>query len=156
MRCLAAARPGAAIRLSLNFGYFGYEAGDGSAIRPACGRSRRHDCFAGSPYGAKTQPTVIVALQSKMSAEARGGQQISGEGNADRDLFDDGSLPDDAPRGLEFLLSANRLNVATSRARCAVVVVGSPKLMGTECRSPRQMKLVNATCRYGELAARLL
>jgi hypothetical protein len=77
-------------------------------------------------------------------------------GNADRDLFDDGSLPDDAPRGLEFLLSANRLNVATSRARCAVVVVGSPKLMGTECRSPRQMKLVNAICRYGEPAARLL
>jgi len=64
-----------------------------------------------------------------------------------------GSSADDAPRGLEFLLSANRLNVATSRARCAVVVVGSPRLMGTECRSPRQMKLVNAICRYGELAS---
>src|SRR5262249_49642731 len=28
------------------------------------------------------------------------------------------SSPDDVPRGLEFLYSLNRLNVATSRARC--------------------------------------
>ena len=30
------------------------------------------------------------------------------------------SRPEDAPRGMEFLYSLNRLNVATSRARCAV------------------------------------
>ena len=30
------------------------------------------------------------------------------------------SSPEDAPRGMEFLYSLNRLNVATSRARCAV------------------------------------
>ncbi|MCR9095696.1 MAG: TM0106 family RecB-like putative nuclease [bacterium] len=65
------------------------------------------------------------------------------------------SSAEDAPRGLEFLLSANRLNVATSRAQCAVVIVGSPKLMGAECRSPKQMKLVNAICRYGELAEKV-
>ena len=58
----------------------------------------------------------------------------------------------DAPRGIEFLLSANRLNVATSRARCACVVVGSPQLLEVECRTPRQMRLVNAVCRYAELA----
>ena len=32
----------------------------------------------------------------------------------------------DAPRGMEFLYSANRLNVATSRARAICVLVGSP------------------------------
>ena len=32
----------------------------------------------------------------------------------------------DAPRGMEFLYSANRLNVATSRAKCVCVLVGSP------------------------------
>lgn len=61
----------------------------------------------------------------------------------------------DAPRGLEFLYSLNRLNVATSRARCASIVVGSPDLLEAECRSPRQIQLVNAMCRFSELARQL-
>jgi len=61
----------------------------------------------------------------------------------------------DAPRGMEFLYSANRLNVATSRARCLCVVVGSPSLFEAECRTPRQMQLANAFCRYLELASTL-
>ena len=59
----------------------------------------------------------------------------------------------DAPRGMEFLYSANRLNVATSRAKCICVVVASPRLFEAECRTPRQMQLANAFCRYLELAA---
>lgn len=62
------------------------------------------------------------------------------------------SSADDAPRGLEFLLSANRLNVATSRARCAAILVTSRRLFESQCRSPRQMKLANALCRYQEMA----
>ena len=62
------------------------------------------------------------------------------------------SRPEDAPRGLEFLYSLNRLNVATSRARCAVILVASPALFEPECRTPRQMQLANALCRYRELA----
>jgi predicted RecB family nuclease len=62
------------------------------------------------------------------------------------------SSPEDAPRGMEFLYSLNRLNVATSRARGMVIVVGSPLLLQPECRSPRQMQLANALCRYVELA----
>ncbi len=62
------------------------------------------------------------------------------------------STPEDAPRGMEFLYSPNRLNVATSRARCACVLVGSPRLFEPECRTPRQMRLANAFCRYLELA----
>ena len=62
------------------------------------------------------------------------------------------SRPEDAPRGMEFLYSLNRLNVATSRARCAVFVVASPRLFEPECRTPRQMKLANALCRYAEIA----
>ena len=60
------------------------------------------------------------------------------------------SRPEDAPRGMEFLYSLNRLNVATSRARCAAIVVASPRLFEPECRTPRQMKLANALCRYRE------
>lgn len=62
------------------------------------------------------------------------------------------SRPEDAPRGLEFLYSLNRLNVATSRARCTCILVASPRLFEPDCRTPRQMKLANALCRYRELA----
>ena len=63
------------------------------------------------------------------------------------------SAPEEAPHGMEFLYSLNRLNVATSRARCVCILVGSPDLFSPECRSPRQMQLANAFCRYRELAA---
>jgi uncharacterized protein len=62
------------------------------------------------------------------------------------------SRPEDAPRGMEFLNSLNRLNVATSRARCVAILVASPRLFDPECRTPRQMQLANALCRYRELA----
>jgi uncharacterized protein len=63
------------------------------------------------------------------------------------------STPEDAPRGMEFLYSSNRLNVATSRARCACILVASPRLLEPECRRPEQMRLANAFCRYLELAS---
>ena len=62
------------------------------------------------------------------------------------------SSPEEAPRGMEFLYSLNRLNVATSRARAMAIIVGSPLLLQPECRSPRQMQLANALCRYVELS----
>ena len=65
------------------------------------------------------------------------------------------SSPDDAPRGMDFLYDPNRLNVATSRARCACVLVVSPRLLSPECKSPAQMKLANALCRYNELARQI-
>ena len=62
------------------------------------------------------------------------------------------SSPEEAPRGMEFLYSPNRLNVAVSRAKTACILVGSPRLFEPECRSPAQMRLANAFCRYLELA----
>ncbi|PDT46645.1 nuclease [Sinorhizobium fredii] len=58
----------------------------------------------------------------------------------------------DAPRGMEFLYSANRLNVAISRAKCMAILVASPQMFEAECRTPRQMQLANAFCRYLEMA----
>lgn len=63
------------------------------------------------------------------------------------------SSADDAPRGMEFLYALDRLNVATSRARVATVVVASPRLLTAECRRPGQMRMVNALVRFGEMAA---
>jgi uncharacterized protein len=58
----------------------------------------------------------------------------------------------DAPRGMEFLYSLNRLNVATSRAQSICVLVASPAVLEAECRTPRRMQLANAYCRYLELS----
>src|SRR5439155_3837978 len=65
------------------------------------------------------------------------------------------SSPEDAPRGMDFLYSRNRLNVATSRARCIAVVVASPELLRVRARTPKQMRLANALCRFVELARRI-
>ena len=62
------------------------------------------------------------------------------------------SSGEDVPRGLEFLLSRNRLNVAISRARCLAYLVCSPRLLEVNARSIPQMRLANALCRLVELA----
>jgi superfamily I DNA and/or RNA helicase len=58
----------------------------------------------------------------------------------------------DAPRGMEFLYSLNRLNVAVSRAQCVCILVASPTVFEADCRTPAQMRLANAYCRYLELS----
>ncbi len=63
------------------------------------------------------------------------------------------SSPELAPRGMDFLYSRHRLNVATSRARCVAVVVASPELLRVRARTPEQMRLANALCRFVELAS---
>ena len=62
------------------------------------------------------------------------------------------SSADEAPRGMEFLYSLHRLNVATSRARCVAAIVASPDLFAPDCRTPEQMRLANPFCRFLELA----
>ncbi|QUQ67622.1 TM0106 family RecB-like putative nuclease [Kutzneria sp. CA-103260] len=49
----------------------------------------------------------------------------------------------DLPRGLDFLLSRNRLNVALSRAQAVAVLVCSPKLVEADIRTVDQMRLVS-------------
>ena len=62
------------------------------------------------------------------------------------------SSQDDAPRAMDFLYSRNRLNVAVSRARAIAIMVASPALMEAECHTPEQMRMVNALCRFLEVA----
>ncbi len=66
------------------------------------------------------------------------------------------SSPEDAPRGLSFLYNPSHLNVATSRARCAVILIANPRLFEPECRSPEQMRWANGLCRFRELAAEVI
>ena len=62
----------------------------------------------------------------------------------------------DAPRGMDFLYSPNRLNVATSRARCTCILVACPEVLEPECHTPEQMRWASGLCRYRELAATVL
>jgi uncharacterized protein len=62
------------------------------------------------------------------------------------------SSVDDAPRGLEFLYSLNRFNVAISRARGVMAVVCSPRLLSPLVPKPEQLRLVNALCAFAETA----
>src|SRR5206468_5300051 len=64
------------------------------------------------------------------------------------------SSGDDLPRDIDFLFSRNRLNVAVSRARCLALVVASPRLLDVACNTPAQMQLLNALCRFVEMATK--
>ncbi len=56
----------------------------------------------------------------------------------------------DLPRGLEFLFSSNRINVAISRAQCLAYVVASPLLLVADANTPEQMRLINTVCRLAK------
>lgn len=66
------------------------------------------------------------------------------------------SSPEDAPRGMGFLYNPNRLNVATSRAKCICILVATPAILEPECHSIDQMRYANGLCRFNELSTRLL
>jgi uncharacterized protein len=65
------------------------------------------------------------------------------------------SSGDDVPRGLDFLFSKNRLNVAVSRAQALAVVVCSPSLLRSRCRTVSDMQLINMLCRFTQAASRV-
>jgi uncharacterized protein len=62
------------------------------------------------------------------------------------------SSGEDVPRGLEFLFSRNRFNVAISRSKAMAVLVCSPRLLDVRCRTVEQMRLVNALGEFIERA----
>jgi hypothetical protein len=50
---------------------------------------------------------------------------------------------DNMVRGVDFLFSKNRLNVAVSRAKCLAIMVASPGLHWVECKRVEDMPLLN-------------
>lgn len=107
------------------------------------------DILVVAPYNAQ-----VSALAQRLPAGARVGTVDKFQGQEAPIVFYSmtTSTPEDAPRGMEFLYSLNRLNVAISRARCLAVIVASPALFQVQCKTPRQIKLANALCRYLEMA----
>ena len=56
------------------------------------------------------------------------------------------SSADETSRGMEFLFSLNRINVAVSRAKGLSLVFGAPRLREAKCETVAQMRLVNTLC----------
>ena len=119
---------------------------------------------AGNPRSLKEEDILIVAPYNAQAADLSTRLPKMRIGTVDKFQGQEApvviyslttSSPEDAPRGMEFLYSLNRLNVATSRAMTAVILVCSPKLFEPECRTPRQMQLANAFCGYLEMATTL-
>ena len=117
-------------------------------------RLRLEDIVIVAPYNAHVDQ-IAATLASVGFPRARVGTVDKFQGQeAPLSIYAMGSSsPEDAPRGMEFLYSLNRLNVATSRARCVALVVASPALVRVSCATPRQMQLANALCRLVEVAA---
>ncbi len=63
------------------------------------------------------------------------------------------SSREDLPRDMSFLYSPNRLDVAISRAQSVALLVAEPALLDAGCRTPEQMRMMDALCRYAEIAA---
>ena len=61
------------------------------------------------------------------------------------------SSVEETPRGMEFLFSLNRINVAVSRAKGLALVFGAPRLREAKCDTIEQMRLVNTLCALPEL-----
>jgi len=107
------------------------------------------DILIVAPYNAQ-----VSALAQRLPVGARIGTVDKFQGQEAPVVFYSmaTSTPEDAPRGMEFLYSLNRLIVAISRARCVAVIVASPALFQVQCKTPRQMELANAFCRFLEMA----
>ncbi|HET9456403.1 MAG TPA: TM0106 family RecB-like putative nuclease, partial [Candidatus Limnocylindrales bacterium] len=107
------------------------------------------DVLIVAPYNAQ-----VGAIKRRLPADARVGTVDKFQGQeAPISIYSlTTSSPELAPRGMDFLYSRNRLNVATSRARCITIVAASPDLLRVRARTPDQMRLANAFCRYVEMA----
>ena len=56
------------------------------------------------------------------------------------------SSAEETSRGMEFLFSLNRINVAVSRAKGLSLLFGAPRLREAKCETVDQMRLVNTLC----------
>lgn len=127
---------------------------DGGTFTQADGKTRElkaDDVMVVTPYNAQ-----VRRLTQRLPAGVGVGTVDKFQGQEAPVVFFSMATSSGAemPRNVEFLYSRNRLNVATSRARCLAVLVCSPDLLHIRCRSAEHMRLVNALCRLVELAPR--
>lgn len=113
------------------------------------GRLTLQDILVVSPYNYQ-----VRLLQDALGPQARVGTVDKFQGQeADVVIVSlASSTIEDAPRGVEFILEPNRLNVAISRAKALAILVGNPGLISGDFSSARAMELANLFCWLVEYA----
>ena len=108
---------------------------------------RKSDIIVVAPYNAQ-----VNALRDAMPDGIRVGtvDKFQGQEAPVCLVSMTASSADETSRGMEFLLSLNRINVAVSRAKGVALVFGSPRLRETKCETVEQMRLVNTLCALPE------
>ena len=101
------------------------------------------DILVVSPYNMQ-----VNLLEQLLPPDARVGtvDKFQGQEAAVVILSMTASSAEDVPRGMEFLYSRNRINVAVSRAMSLAIIVASPRLLEASCSKIQQMALVNTLC----------
>lgn len=123
------------------------------------GRSRSiapDDVLIVTPYNAQVQ-RLRATLAGRGLGAVRAGTVDKFQGQEAQVVFFSmaSSRGDELPRGVDFLFDLNRLNVAVSRARALAVLVCSPALLETRARDADQLPMINALCRFVEVASRV-
>jgi uncharacterized protein len=111
------------------------------------------DILVVSPYNAQ-----VNLLTSKLPRGARVGtvDRFQGQEAPACLISFATSSGAEMPRGIEFLFSLNRLNVAISRAQALAMLFCSPRLLDVQCATMEDLRLVNSLCMLREHALKPL
>ena len=128
----------------------------GNTFRDRDGNERHielSDILIVAPYNLQ-----VNALKAALPPEARVGtvDKFQGQEAPVCLVSMTSSSAEEMPRGIEFLFSLNRINVAISRAQVLSLVFASPDLLEVSCNNVGDMRLVNSLCalkNYGKLVA---
>lgn len=136
-----------------------------ATVRDLVGRSWTNNCGETRPLGV--DDIMVVAPYND---QVRLLQQTLGATNETRgvrvgtvDRFQGGEAPvvlftmtsssaADMPRGMDFLFSRNRLNVAVSRAQCLAYLVCTEQLLNSRAKTVDDMHLIATLCAFVEYA----
>ena len=102
-----------------------------------------NDILIVAPYNVQ----VRALLQALPGARVGSVDKFQGQEAAISIVSMCSSSGDASLRGLDFIFSKNRLNVAISRAQSLAIVVGSPTLTRIAYNQVKQVELVNLFCR---------
>jgi uncharacterized protein len=129
-----------------------------TAIRAACEELMKGlwTGKAGEPRGIRAADMIVVApynaqvnaLRDALPSAIRVGtvDKFQGQEAPICIVSMTASSAEETSRGMEFLFSLNRINVAVSRAMGLALVFGSSRLLETKCETLEQMRLVNTLC----------
>ena len=124
---------------------------DGVQVRAPTRTLRDDDIIVVTPYNAQQQ-TIRERLDAAGLHDTRVGtvDKFQGQEAVIAIVSLAASSSRDAPRGMEFLLNRNRLNVAISRAQWAAYLVYSPGLLDSLPATPRGVAELSAFIRLTE------